>query len=163
MSGLTAAEELRMMELELAILQKKRELATGSSKDSGPSGSSKGSGLSGSSTPDGGPSLATAPPPPPPPHPPSSSTTSPNKWVIADAEAAGGKRWKQTTDANAGIPSYTVPLPETPVDDAENWGEAMQVEVCGKSSHHPTKGRVKEKTYDAKQTRPANQKNKRSH
>ena len=51
MSGLSAAEELRMMELELAILQKKRDLAAGSSKGSGPSGSS---------TPDDGPSLVAA-------------------------------------------------------------------------------------------------------
>lgn len=159
MSGLSAAEELRMMELELAILQKKREIAAGC----------KGSDLSRSSTPDDGSSLAAAPPPPPPPMPPSGSAMSPTKWVIVEDEP-GVKRWKQSSgnvdghsgsttpdDAISGSPTPDDGRPSTqkPSDTADNeaWGAEMQADVCGDCKLHPTKGKT-DKTYKAKQERP---------
>ena len=140
MSGLSAAEELRMMELELAILQKKRELAS----------SGGGSVLSGRPTPDVGTSSSTAAkeapvPPPPPPYQHVAEVPAPMPGQASEKRARKSQKGRgsdpklaSTTDDTAG----------------EDWAAVMQAEVCNTSKIHPTKGTLGKK-YAAKEERPA--------
>ena len=157
MSGLSAAEELRLMELELAILKKKRELAL----------SGGGSDPSGRSTPDVGSSSSSAAmvasvPPPPAPYQHAVEVPVPMPGQAPEKRARKSQKGRGSDPSGRSTPdvgSSSAPklTSNTTTDDTageeEDWAAVMQAEVCV-SSKHPTKG-VLAKKYTAKEERPA--------
>ena len=141
------------MELELAILQKKRELAL----------SGGGSVLSGRPTPDVGTSSSSAAMEAPAPYqhdvevPVPMPGQAPEKKRARKLQKGRGSDPSGRSTPDVGSSSAPKLTGNTTTDDTageeEDWAAVMQAEVCV-SSKHPTKG-VLAKKYTAKEERPA--------